>query len=420
MATQHIKNDFPIFKKHPDLVYLDSTATSLKPNAVIGKITEYYTEYSANVFRGIYEISEKATKEYEESRDVVASFINARNRNEIIFTRNTSESLNLIAYSLGRKILNEGDEIVTTIMEHHSNFVPWQQLAVENGITFKVIGITNEGELDLKDKLKIAIKNSKLKKLQYILTKKTKILALTYVSNVLGTINPVKEIIAEAKKINPHIVTVVDAAQAVPHMKIDVQDLGCDFLAFSSHKMLGPTGVGVLWGRYELLADMYPFQYGGEMVEEVRVDATTFQKPPHKFEAGTPHIAGVVGLKTAVEYLHKIGFGLIRKHEMELTSLALKFLKEEFGKKINIVGPQEIEKRGGILAFSFGNLHSHDISQVLDEQHIAVRAGHHCAMPLHTTLGLSATTRASFYIYNDKTDVEKLVEGLKKVEHFFT
>lgn len=403
MAAQHIKNDFPIFKKHPDLVYLDSTATSLKPNAVIGKITEYYTEYSANVFRGIYEISEKATKEYEESRDVVASFINARNRNEIVFTRNTSESLNLIAYSLGRKILNEGDEIVTTIMEHHSNFVPWQQLAVENGITFKVIGITNEGELGLK-------------KLQHIVTKKTKILALTYVSNVLGTINPVKEIITEAKKINPHIITVVDAAQAVPHMEVDAQDLGCDFLAFSSHKMLGPTGVGVLWGRYELLADMYPFQYGGEMIEEVRVDATTFQKPPHKFEAGTPHIAGVVGLKTAIEYLRKIGFGLIRKHEMELTSLALKFLKEEFGKKINIVGPQEIEKRGGILAFSFGNLHPHDISQVLDEHHIAVRAGHHCAMPLHTALGLSATTRASFYIYNDKTDVEKLVEGLKKVE----
>ncbi len=416
MSVQHIKNDFPLFKKYPDLVYLDSTATSLKPNPVIAKITEYYSEYSANIFRGVYELSEKATREYEESRDAVASFINARNRNEIVFTRNTSESLNLIAYSLGRKILREGDEIVTTVMEHHSNFVPWQILAGEVGADFKVIGIDKEGHLNLYENSELGIQNDELKMLKKIITKKTKILALTYVSNVLGTINPVKEIIGEAKKINPHIITVVDAAQAVPHMRVDVQDLGCDFLAFSSHKTLGPTGVGVLWGTYALLDSMYPFQYGGEMVEEVHIDRTTFQKPPHKFEAGTPHIAGVIGLKTAAEYLQKIGFGLIRKHEKELTALTIKYLKQEFGEKISIIGPKDIEKRGGIVAFSFGMYHPHDVAQILDEYHIAVRAGHHCAMPLHTALGLSATARASFYIYNDKQDVEKLVEGLKKVE----
>ena len=299
MDLQSLKSDFPIFKNIPSLVYLDSTATSLKPKPVIDKEIEYYEKYSANVFRGVYKISEKATEEYEETRKIIRKFINAKKTEEVIFTRSTTESLNLIAYSLGRKIINKGDEIVTTIMEHHSNFVTWQVLAGEIGAKFKVINITDQGFLDLGlDN----IKNQKLKikNLEQVITRKTKIFALTYVSNVLGTINPIKEIVMAAKKINPKVIVVVDAAQAVPHMKVDVQDLGCDFLAFSSHKMLGPTGIGVLWGRYELLDQMFPFNFGGEMIQEVYIDKTIFKGPPHKFEAGTPHIAGVIALKESI------------------------------------------------------------------------------------------------------------------------
>ncbi|MBI2641359.1 SufS family cysteine desulfurase [Candidatus Roizmanbacteria bacterium] len=398
-----LKKDFPIFQSHPDLVYLDSSATSLKPRSVIEKEREYYEEYSANVFRGLYQISEKATEEYEESRSVVATFINAKNPDEVIFTRNASESLNLIAYSLGRKIMKSGDEIVTTIMEHHSNFVPWQQLALENGGIFKVIDINEEGALPLKA-------------LEQIISKKTKIFALTHISNVLGVINPVEKIATLAKKINPNIIIVVDAAQSIPHMKVDVQQLGCDFIAFSSHKMLGPTGVGVLWGKYAILDQMFPFQYGGEMIEEVYVNKTVFKKPPLKFEAGTPHIAGVIALKEAVNYLKKIGIENVRKHEKTLVSYAYRRLKETFSDGIHITGPRIAQERGGILAFTFKNYHPHDIAQILDEEHIAVRAGHHCAMPLHQRLKLNATTRASLYVYNTKEDVDKLVDGLKKIE----
>ncbi len=396
-----LKNDFPIFQNNPSLVYLDSAATSLKPQLVIQAEAEYYEKYGANVFRGIYKISEKATFEYEKTRDTVARFINAR-AEEIVFTRNTTESLNLIAYSLGKQIVGEGDEIVTTIMEHHSNFVPWQQLALENGAAFKVVNIDQDGQLPVN--------------WQSVITKKTKIVALTFVSNVLGTINPVKEIIRAVKKINPDVITIVDAAQAVPHMKVDVQDLGCDFLAFSSHKMLGPTGVGVLWGKYELLDKMYPFQFGGEMIEEVRIDKTTFAKPPHKFEAGTPAIAQVIALQKAVEYLQKIGMDEVSNHEKQLVSYALNLLSERFGKKITIVGPKNKDVRAGVIAFSFGKYHPHDIAQILDEGGIAIRAGHHCAMPLHHYLNTDATARVSFYIYNDTADVDRFVNGLEKVE----
>lgn len=403
----NIKKQFPIFQNQPELVYLDSTATSLKPKTVIDKIKEYYEQYSANVFRGIYPMSEKATEEFEETRNVVSKFINANNFQEIIFTKNTTESLNLLAYSLGRKIVEADDEIVTTIMEHHSNFVPWQVLAGEVGATFKVIDINEEGYLNLgSDKFKV---------LEQIITKKTKILTLTLVSNVLGTINPVKEIIRATKKINPNIITIVDAAQAVPHQKIDVQDLGADFIVFSSHKMLGPTGVGVLWGKEKLLQEMYPFMYGGDMISEVYIDRSTYKDPPHKFEAGTPAIGEIIAFKEAIKFLNQLGMEKIREHEKKLMNFSIKQLIGTFGKSIKIYGPKNIEDRGGIISFSFDKFHPHDIAQILADSGICVRAGHNCAMPLHTRLEVPATVRASFYVYNDEKDVVKLVNGLKKV-----
>lgn len=398
----NIKSLFPIYLKQPNLVYLDSTATSLKPKSVADKIREYYEEYSANVFRGIYPMSEKATMEFEETRNVVSRFINASKSSEIVFTRNATESLNLLAYSLGRKIIESGDEIVTTIMEHHSNFVPWQVLANESGAIFKVVDINDEGYININWK--------------EVITKKTKILTLTYVSNVLGTINPIKKIISMAKKINPNIITIIDAAQAIPHLKIDVQDLGADFIVFSSHKMLGPTGVGVLWGKEKILQEMYPFMYGGDMISEVYIDKTIYQDPPHKFEAGTPAIGEIIAFKEAIKFLDKIGMNNIRKHERKITNFAINRLIDTFGQSIKIYGPKKIEDRGGIISFSFDKFHPHDIAQILADGGICVRAGHHCAMPLHTRLNVPATVRASFYIYNDEKDVKKLVEGLKIVK----
>ena len=415
LDTKKIIGDFPIFQNQPGLVYLDSTATSLKPKPVIEKINEYYQKYSANIFRGVYPISEKATLEYEKTREKVASLINGQPQ-EIVFTRNTTESINLVAYSLGRKIIEKNDEIATTIMEHHSNFVPWQMLALEAGAVFKVINLADDGRLNIFYKDKSGKEKIKLDR---VITKKTKILALTYISNVLGTVNPIKEIVKEARKINPKIIIVVDAAQAAPHLKIDVKDLGCDFLAFSSHKMLGPTGVGVLWGRLELLKEMYPFNFGGEMISEVFVDKTIFKDPPHKFEAGTPSIAEVIGLGAAVDYLQSIGLDKIEDHEKKLVRYAYEKLKNEFGKNIKILGEENIKSRAGILAFDFFGIHPHDVASVLAESGVCIRSGHHCASPLHQTLGFSASCRASFYLYNDKEDVEKLVDGLGKALKIF-
>jgi cysteine desulfurase/selenocysteine lyase len=397
-----IKKQFPIFQNQPDLVYLDSTATSLKPQRVVDKLKEYYEQYSANVFRGIYPMSEKATIEFEETRQLVSKFINANRPEEIVFTRNTTESLNLLAYSLGRKIIESADEIVTTIMEHHSNFVPWQVLANEVGAAFKVIDINDDGYLELD--------------WNKVITKKSKILSLTYVSNVLGTINPVKEIIKKVKRINPKIIVIVDAAQAVPHLKIDVQDLGADFVVFSSHKMLGPTGVGVLWGKYSHLQEMYPFMYGGEMISEVYIDKATYKDPPHKFEAGTPAIGEIIAFKEAIKFFNEVGMDKIRNHEKKLTRQFLKAIKKEFGEKITVFGPKNVDDRGGIITFSFSQYHPHDIAQILADQGICVRAGHHCAMPLHTRLNVPATVRASLYIYNDEEDLQKFLKGLKTVE----
>ncbi|KKS87306.1 MAG: Cysteine desulfurase [Candidatus Gottesmanbacteria bacterium GW2011_GWB1_43_11] len=383
-----IKKDFPIYRHQPNLVYLDTTATSLKPQQVIDKENEYYTKYSANIFRGIYKISEKATEEYERVREKIAHFIGAKSAGEIVFVRNATEAINLVAAGVG-KTLKTGDEIVTTIMEHHSNFVPWQQRALKKHIAYHVSRITSEGKLDEKDLLG-KINN------------KTRMVAFTHVSNVLGTINPVKTLIKKIKAKNPHCLILVDGAQAAAHFKIDVRDLGCDFYVFSSHKMLGPTGVGVLWGRYELLDNMNPYQYGGEMISAVYVDRTEFKDPPHKFEAGTPHIAGVIGLGAAIDYLRVLGMDKVRQHEIEMTSYALKLLRSLKGLKI--YGPQNPENRGGVIAFTIERIHAHDIAQILDSNNICIRAGHHCAMPLHLSLDVASTARASFYVYTTKED----------------
>jgi cysteine desulfurase/selenocysteine lyase len=401
LNPNQLKKDFPLFRHLPGLIYLDSTATSLKPQSVIDKLREYYDMYSANIYRGIYQLSERATEEYEETREIVASFIHANSPDEIIFTRNTSESLNLLAYTLGEQIINRGDGLTTTIMEHHSNFVPWQQLAHKKGGRLSVIGLNESGDLDAKN-------------LDAYISSRTKILCLTSVSNVLGVANDLKQIIKDAKKINPSLITIVDAAQAVPHRKVDVQDLDCDFLAFSGHKMLGPTGVGVLWGRKELLDEMPPFLYGGEMISEVHVLDTKFKDAPHKFEAGTPAIAEVIALKEAAIYLEKVGLRHIESHERKLASHAIGRLKQEF-KNLHIVGPEKSENKGGIVSFYFDIYHPHDVAHILSEKNICVRAGNHCAMPLHEELHLMSTVRASFYLYNTLSDVDALIMGLHEV-----
>ena len=357
-------------------------------------MNEYYTKYSANIFRGIYTLSEEATTEYEQVREKVARFIRASSSDEIAFTRNTTDSINLVAAGIG-KTLEKDDEVVVSIAEHHSNFVPWQQRALRKGFTFKVWN--GEDSLDT------------------IVTRKTKVLAITAVSNVLGLINPISQISQIVKRINPNCLVLVDAAQAAPHIPIDIQKWGADFVAFSSHKMLGPTGVGVLWGKMELLEELKPYQYGGEMIEEVHIDKTIFKKPPHKFEAGTPNIAGVIGLGAAIDYLENLGMAAVRKHEVEITSYALKLLKER--KYLTIYGP---ENRGGVIAFTMKGVHAHDIAQILDEDNICIRAGNHCAMPLHEYLKLPATARASFYIYTTKEDIDMLILGLEKVKWIFT
>ncbi len=420
LNTQQIKKDFPIFSRYPRLVYLDSSATTLKPKAVIETVSEYYKYYSANIFRGIYPLSEKATAEFEKTRARVAQFINASSADEIIFTRNTTESLNLIAYGLGRKIVGQDDEIITTVMEHHSNFVPWQQLAGENGAKLKIIDINRLGFLDLQIEPLEKSKNQLFSGLELIITKKTKIFAITFVSNVLGVVNPIKTITCLIKKINPRVIIVVDAAQAIAHQPINVQDLGCDLLTFSSHKMLGPTGVGCLWGKLPVLKEMLPFMFGGEMIKEVYLNRTVFKEPPYKFEAGTPAIGEVIGLKAAIDYIEKIGWQAIEHHEKKLTEQLYTRLISEFGRQsMKILGPELphfAKYKKGIIAFHWQNYHPHDIGSILADEDICVRAGNHCAMPLHQRLGINASTRVSFYIYNTTEDIDPLLAGLHRVK----
>jgi cysteine desulfurase/selenocysteine lyase len=397
--------DFPILNREVrpgvPLVYLDSTATAQKPRVVIEAMDDYYRRSNANVHRGIHTLAEEATALYEEARDRVQRFINAASRREIIFTRNATEAINLVAQSWGRANIHAGDVVVLTEMEHHSNLVPWQILAAERGARLEFIPVTDDGLLDLSG-------------LDGLLRLEPKLVALTHMSNVLGTINPVAEIAARAKAAGATVL--VDGAQSVPHFTVDVRALGADFLAFSSHKMCGPTGLGVLWGRQALLEAMPPFLGGGDMIRRVYLREFKVNELPYKFEAGTPAIAEAVGLGAAVEYLESIGMDAIAAHEREITAYALDRLEEVPG--VTVYGPPA-ERKGGVAAFSLDGVHPHDIAQVLDRDGIAIRAGHHCAMPLHDRFNLPATARASFYLYNTIAEVDKLIEGLYKVKRLF-
>lgn len=420
LNVQKIKRDFPIFQKIPNLIYLDSTATSLKPREVMKKGREYYENYGANIFRGIYSLSERATEAYEETRKKMAKLINAYYAEEVIFTKNTTESINLIVFGLARYLIKKDDEILVTMMEHHSNFVPWQMLCQEKKAKFRVVGVEKDnGFLDFVD----FERNNNLKinmdKLKKWVTKKTRFFSLTSISNVLGTINPIKEIIKAVKEINKETIIIIDGAQALPHQSVNVQDLGIDFFVGSSHKMLGPTGVGILWGRLELLRQMRPVFYGGEMVEWVSKEKSIFQNPPYRFEAGTPAIAQVVALGTAIDYLIKIGFKNIENHEKELVRYAFDCLKKTFGEKIKILGKDNILFRSGIISFNLRKIHPHDLAHFLGQKNICVRSGHHCAMPLHQFYRINGSVRASFYLYNDFSDIDKLILNLKKAINFF-
>ncbi len=396
-----IRQDFPILNQCSNgklLAYLDSGASSQKPLAVIEAMDTYYREYNANVHRGIYQISEKASAAYESARKKVAHFINARSWREVIFTRNATESINLVAFSWGQANLKPGDIIITTEMEHHANLVPWQQVATRTGATVKYVPVTEPGYFDLPA-------------FEAMLTPAVKLVAVTLMSNVLGTIPPAAEIAQKAHAVGALVL--FDGAQAVPHMPTDVQALDGDFLVFSGHKMLGPTGVGVLWARKEILADMPPFMTGGDMIKTVRLDGSTWNDLPWKFEAGTPAIAETIGLGFAVDYLAGLGMANVRRHEIELVEYALNRLNQVEG--VRIYGPADPAERGGAVAFTLGNIHPHDVAALLDGEGIAVRAGHHCAMPLHDKLGLPATTRASLYIYNTPDEIDRLAVGLDKV-----
>jgi cysteine desulfurase/selenocysteine lyase len=406
MTTDFLKlrKDFPILERevHPGLrlVFLDSTASSQKPNFVLEAMDKFYRNNNSNIHRGVYTLSEEATQMYEDAREKVAKFINAPGKRNIVFTRNTTESINLVAYTWGRKNLSAGDVIVLTEMEHHSNIVPWQILASEKGIQIEFIPVAEDGHLDI----------AAYKKL---LEKKPKLVSFTQMSNVLGTITPAKEISRLAHEAGA--VVLVDAAQSVPHLPVDVQDIDADFLAFSAHKMCGPTGIGALYGKFHLLDEMPPFLGGGEMIKKVTFSGFTTNDVPAKFEAGTPAIAEAIGFGAAVDYLTAIGMNEIAAHEQEVVQYAMERLEETSG--VRVIGPKS--GRGGVVSFVLNGVHPHDIAQLLDAEGIAVRAGHHCAQPLHLKYGLPATTRASFYLYNTKDEVDMLINGLEKVKKTF-
>lgn len=402
MIATEIKQYFPILDQTVHgkrLVYLDSAATSQKPIKVIEAIDDYYRRYNSNVHRGVHTLGTLATEGYEGAREKVRAFINAKSTEEIIFTRGTTAALNLVASSYGRANVTKDDEIVITPMEHHSNIIPWQQVARVTGATLKYIPLQPDGTIRLED-------------VEQTVTEKTKIVAITHVSNVLGTINPIKEIVAIAHRNGA--VVVVDGAQSAPHMKIDVQQLDCDFYAFSGHKMCGPTGIGVLYGKKALLENMEPIEFGGEMIDFVGLYESTWKELPWKFEGGTPIIAGAIGLGAAIDFLEEIGLDEIEKHERELVTYAIERLSEI--DVVTIYGPKE---RAGVLTFNVADIHPHDVATVLDSEGIAVRAGHHCAQVLMKWLKVTATARASFYLYNTKEDVDALADALQKTKEFF-
>jgi cysteine desulfurase / selenocysteine lyase len=397
-----LRRDFPILSQeingHP-LTYLDSASSSQKPQVVIDAVDTYYREYNANVHRGIYTIGERATAAYERARATVGRFINAPDSHGIVFTRNATEAINLVAYSWGRRNIGPGDVIVLTEMEHHANLVPWQLLVQEQDGDLEFIPITDDGQL-------------RLDVFEVLLRLKPKLVAFTHVSNTLGTINPVREMTEMAHAAGALVL--VDGAQAVPHVPVDVQDIGCDFYAFSGHKMLAPMGSGALWARKELLEAMPPFLAGGEMIREVHLRRSEFNEVPWKFEAGTPAVADAIGLGAAAEYLMGIGMDAVREHERALVEYALDVLPREVP-QIELYGPLDPDKRGGVVPFNLPRIHPHDVAQVLDRFGIAVRAGHHCTMPLHERLDLAATARASFSVYTTTEDIDRLVAGLDEV-----
>lgn len=402
MDLHAIRQEFPILDQevngHP-LVYLDSSATSQKPKSVIEALDTYYSQDNSNVHRGVHTLGTRATDKYEGAREKVRKFINAETTKQVIFTRGTTTAINTVAYSYGRANLTEGDEIVITPMEHHSNIIPWQQAAKATGATLKYIPLQSDGTISLEDAANT-------------ITANTKIVAISHVSNVLGTVNPIKQIAELAHKHNA--VIVVDGAQGAPHMKIDVQDLNCDFYAFSGHKMCAPTGIGVLYGRKNLLENMEPFEFGGEMIDFVNLYDSTWKELPWKFEGGTPIIAGAIGLGAAIDFLNEVGMDNITEHEQKIVSYAMEKLSTMDG--ITIFGP---EKRAGLITFNLDDVHPHDTATVLDAEGIAVRAGHHCAQPLMRWLEVTATARASFYLYNTEEDVDRLVDGLLKTKEYF-
>ena len=406
-SIDSIRKDFPILERRvrddKPLVYLDNASTTQKPKQVIDAITNYYNSYNANIHRAVYSIAEEATEAYELTRDKIAKFVNIKDRQEIVFVRGTTEAINLVAYAWGRPNIKEGDIIVTTEYEHHSNIVPWQILAKEKGAKIEYIGVDDNGELILEQLDK------------YLKTGKVKLVAFSLMSNVLGTISDTEKIISKCK--DAGVLTLIDGAQAVPHMKVDISALGCDFFAFSGHKMLGPTGIGVLWVRKSILENMSPFHGGGDMIREVHKYETTWNDLPYKFEAGTPNIADVVGFGTALDYLSNIGMENVRKHEIELTEYALEKMSKVKG--ITIYGTKDISKRGGVISFNFHDVHPHDVAHIIDREGVAIRSGHHCAQVLMERLDVAATNRASFYVYNTKEDVDRLIDSLENVSKLF-
>ncbi|HEX8002805.1 MAG TPA: cysteine desulfurase [Mycobacteriales bacterium] len=406
LDVARIRKDFPILSREVHgrpLVYLDSAASSQRPQSVMDAMNDYYERHHANVHRGIYTLAEEATALYEGARDAVAGFVNAYDPSECVFTKNSTEALNLVARALGDSgRIKPGDEIVLTEMEHHSNIVPWQLLAQRTGATVRWIGLTDHGRLDLNG-------------LEETINERTRVVSFVHQSNILGTVNPTSQLTRRAREVGALVC--IDASQSVPHMPVDVRELGCDFLAFTGHKMLGPTGIGVLWARRELLDELPPFLGGGEMIATVTMNGSTYAEPPHKFEAGTPMIAEAVGLTEAIRYLTDLGMDDVRAHEKELVAYALPRLESVEG--LTILGPRTAVGRGGAISFALGDLHPHDVGQVLDELGIAVRVGQHCAAPVCARYGVPATTRASFYVYTTTDEVDALVAGLEHVKRFF-
>lgn len=403
-----IRADFPILKRTihgKRLTYLDNAATTQKPRPVIQAIQEFYEEHNANVHRGIHTLGDEATRLYGEARQVVAEFIGASKPEEVIFTRNTTEGINLVAYAWGGEQVKKGDLIVTTEMEHHSNIVPWQLLAKRSGARVEYVRVDKDtGQVDWED-------------LEAKVRLRPKLVTVVHVSNFLGTVNPIETMVALVRKLSPTTRVLVDGAQTVAHMPVRVRDLGCDFFAFSGHKLYGPMGIGGLWVKSEVLEKMKPFMTGGGTISEVTTEGTVFAEGPERFEAGTPNVAGAVGLKVAIDYVRGLGMGAIGEHEKKLVKRVIELLSElDF---VKIYGPKDVDRRGTVVAFAVRGVHAHDVAQVLDSEGIAVRSGHHCVMPMHTKLHLAATTRVSFGVYNSDEDIEFLIRGLKKVRRVF-